>query len=119
MPYVVAGNYHLISPGGIDCKMATRNPRWWQGRLCGCVSVGICFAEILIVVGAGVLIHTPGTHNTHIISKVTSATFLVGTLGSFAFAIAGLIVDSRRFTAFVALVVSAATFIIGGLLLMT
>jgi len=66
-----------------------------------------------------VLIHTPGTHNTHIISKVTSATFLVGTLGSFAFAIAGLIVDSRRFTAFVALVVSAATFIIGGLLLMT
>jgi hypothetical protein len=99
--------------------MTTRIPRWWQGRYCGCLSLGICFAEILIVVGAGVLIHMPGTHNVHIISKITSSAALLGMLGSFVFSIAGLVVDSRRLTAFVALIVSVVTLAVCGLLLMT
>lgn len=93
-------------------------PRWWSERKCGCLSLGFSLGEILIIVSAGVLVHTPGEHNMRILSKVSSIAALIGLLGSFGFAIAGLVMDSRRFTAFVAMIVSVVTFIICGLLLL-
>jgi hypothetical protein len=92
--------------------------RWWSERKWGSVSIGVCLAEILIVVGAGVLIHTPGRHNEHIISQVTDWAVLLGTPGSFGCAITGLMRDVRRLTAFAAILLSVLTFFISGLLLM-
>ncbi|MGA3350197.1 MAG: hypothetical protein ABSC33_14320 [Candidatus Sulfotelmatobacter sp.] len=46
---------------------------------------------------------------------MASTTWLVGGLGSLGFAVAGLVADSRRMTALIALIVTMATFVVCGL----
>ena len=43
--------------------MTIRISRWWSERKCGCLSLVICLAEVVIVVDAGVLVHTPSARS--------------------------------------------------------
>ena len=91
---------------------------WWSRRRFGCISLAMSFAEVAIILGVGVLIHKPGMHDMRVISKVTSITFLAGMFGSLGFAVAGLVADSHRLTAFIATIMVAVTFFTCGLLLL-
>jgi hypothetical protein len=71
--------------------------------------------EIAVIWGSFALVQTPGRHNLHFFSNLTSITFMAGTLASFVFVIAGLVADSHRMTVFVATVVALMTFFICGL----
>jgi hypothetical protein len=87
---------------------------WWSKRRFGCISLALSSAEIIIIWGAIGLFQMPGEHNALIFSKVTSITLLAGMLGSFGFAVAGLVSDSHRPTAFVAIVMAGVAFFICG-----
>jgi len=90
--------------------------KWWSERRFGLVSLAVSLLEVFIIYGAVALIlimklqHTPPR-----ILQLATGTWLLGTLGSFEFGIAGLIADARRLAAFVALVIALATFFVCGL----
>jgi hypothetical protein len=61
------------------------------------------------------LVQQPDRHTMRLLVSVNSATWLIGGLGSLGFAVAGLVADSHRLTAFVAVFVTVAAFLICGL----
>ena len=85
---------------------------WWSKRKLGCVSLALSLAEMLIMWGDITLAHKYGVHP---ILNVNSATWLLGGLGSFGFAVAGLVADSHRLTAFFAVIAAIMAFFICGL----
>ncbi|MGO9862748.1 MAG: hypothetical protein ACLPLR_03970 [Terriglobales bacterium] len=95
--------------------MTTRVARWWSERGFSCISLAVSFVELAVIWGSFALVQTPGRHNLHFFLKLSSIAFMAGTLGSFAFAIAGLVADSHRMTVFVATVAALMTFFICGL----
>jgi hypothetical protein len=96
--------------------MAAQTATWWSKRKFGCISLALSLAEMLIIYGAAVLVHTSTQpHASPLILRVASITWLVGGLGSLGFAVAGLSADSHRMTAFIALIVTIATFMVCGL----
>lgn len=89
---------------------------WWSKRGFGCASLGVSLVETLITYGAAVLVQiSKQPEASSLILSIVSTAFLIGGLGSFGFAIAGLFADSQRLTAFIALFVAVITFVVCGL----
>jgi hypothetical protein len=100
----------------LSADVTVQTATWWSRRRFGCISLALSLAETLIVYGAAVLVQTSRQpHASPLILKMASTTCLVGGLGSLGFAVAGLVADSRRMTALIALIVTMATFVVCGL----
>ncbi len=96
--------------------MTVKTANWWSKSKFGCISLAISLAETFIVYGGVVLVLTSKQpHAPPLIVSVASTAWLLGGLGSFGFAVAGFVADSHRMTAFVALIVTIATFLVCGL----
>jgi hypothetical protein len=108
---------HLIAAGEPLSVAGTLQPEtWWSKCKFGCISLAISLTETFIVYGGVFLVQTSKQpHAPPLIVNVAGAAFLLGSIGSLGFAITGLVADSRRATAFVALVVTMATFLGCGL----
>lgn len=93
-----------------------RNASWWSERRLGLVSVAISLVEVCVVYGAVTSIVLRNLHRTPPqLAHLASSAWLLGTFSAFAFAIAGLVADSQRLTALVAVVLAIVTFLICGL----
>jgi hypothetical protein len=100
----------------MSMTMTVQTATWWSKRKFGSISLALSLAETLIVYGAAVLVQTSRQpHASPLLLKVAITTWLLGGLGSFGFAVAGLVADSRRMTAFVAMIVTIAVFFVCGL----
>ena len=100
----------------MSMTMEAQTATWWSKRKFGCISLALSLAETLIIYGAAVLVQTSKQpHASPLILRMASTTWLVGGLGSLAFAVAGLVADSHRTTAFIALIVTIVTFLVCGL----
>ena len=90
--------------------------RWWGKRKLSCISLGFSFLEILIIGAAVVFALT--YHRTEMqmagVRKLAAIAWLVGGLGSFIFAIAGLVAGPYRGTAVAALIVAMSAWMICG-----
>jgi hypothetical protein len=95
--------------------MTVELAKWWFKRKFGCISLALSFAQIVIIWSPLALFQISGRHPTFLIVNLSSTTWLIGGLGSFGFAVAGLTADSQRMTALVALVGAIVTFVICGL----
>jgi hypothetical protein len=96
--------------------MPDQTAKWWSGRKLGCTSLAVSLAEILVIYGAAVLVQTSKQpHASPLILRMVSTTWLVGGLGSFGFATAGLVADSDRRAAFFALFAAIVAFLVCGL----
>jgi hypothetical protein len=71
-------------------------------------------AEMVIIWGVAALVLRSGQHMP-LVRKVNDITWFVGGLGSFGFAVAGLVADAQRLTAFVAALVAILAFFICGI----
>jgi hypothetical protein len=88
---------------------------WWKCKF-GCISLAISLTETFIVYGSVFLVQTAKQPNApSLIVSVASTAWLLGALGSLGFAIPGLVADSRRGAALVALVATIAAFVGCGL----
>jgi hypothetical protein len=100
----------------MSMTMEAQTATWWSKRKFGCISLALSLAETLIIYGAAVLVQTSRQpHASPSILRMASTTWLVGGLGSLGFAVAGLVVDSHRTTALIALIVTIVTFLVCGL----
>ena len=59
-------------------------------------------------------VQSSSNHETARIQSVAPDAWLLGGIGSLAFAVAGLVADTNRFTAFLAIVLTVLTFVICG-----
>ncbi len=100
----------------MSMTMEAQKTTWWSKRKFGCISLALSLAETLIIYGAVVLVQTSRQpHASPLILRMASTTWLVGGLGSLGFAVAGLVADSHRMAAFIALIVTIVTFLVCGL----
>jgi|SRR5271156_1078972 len=95
--------------------MTTETARWWSKRGFGCMSLAFSLTEIVVMWGDLALVQTQDKHSLHLLPSVNSTAWLIGGLGSLGFAVAGLVADSNRLTAFVAVIVTIAAFFVCGL----
>jgi hypothetical protein len=95
--------------------MTVQTANWWSKRKFGCISLAISLAETFIVYGGVLLVQTSKhPHAPPLIVSVASTAWLLGGLGSLGFAVAGLVADSHRMMAFIAVIVTVATFLVCG-----
>lgn len=91
----------------------------WSKRGFGCVSMGVSAIEIFVMWGTAALVQiSKEPHASSLQLNIVGITYLVGGLGSFGFAIAGLFADSHRATAFIGLLAAVITFLVCGLLML-
>jgi hypothetical protein len=72
-------------------------------------------AEILVIYGAVVIVQMSQQTRMSPLRKLVDIAYLVGGLGSFGFAVAGLVADSHRRAAFFALIATIGAFLVCGL----
>jgi hypothetical protein len=96
--------------------ISTEAGSWWSRCKLGLVSLALSLTEIAVVYGTVVWIvmskqqHTPAAART-----IVDFAFLLGSLSSLGFAVAGLVADSKRLPALIATVVMILTFLVCGL----
>ena len=95
--------------------MRDKTVKWWSGRRLGCTSLAVSLAEILVIYGVVVIVQTSQQPHMPLVRKVVDITYLGGGLGSFGFAVAGVVADSHRRTAVVALIAAIVAFLVCGL----
>ena len=98
--------------------MTVETATWWSKRRFACISLAVSLAEILIVGGTLVLIQTSKQPPTPLMARLVDTAWLVGGLGSFALAIAALVADPDRRTAFFTLIVAIVVGLVCGFPLM-
>jgi hypothetical protein len=101
-------------------QMAIKTAKWWSKRGFACTSLALSLAEIVIMWGAAAIVQTSEQQqHMRLIRNVVDDTWILGGLSSLGFAVAGLVADSHRMTAFVAVIVAIVAFSICGLLLIS
>jgi hypothetical protein len=107
----------LFNPQPIEelVSMKVQTAKWWSGRKLGLTSLVVSIAEILVIYGAVVIVQTSHQPNVPLLRKAVDTVYLVGGLGSLGFAVAGIVADSHRRTAFFALIAAVMTFLVCGL----
>lgn len=95
--------------------MTDEAAKWWSGRKLGCTSLAVSLAEILVIYGAVVIGQTSQKPLMPLVRKVVDITYLIGGLGSFGFAVAGLVADSHRRSAAFALIAAIVASLVCGL----
>jgi hypothetical protein len=76
----------------------------------GCVSLALSLAEILVIWGGVAIGRLWHQHNWQCLGNAFLHAFLVAGIGSVVFAVLGLVKDTRRTLALVALVLAVANF---------
>ena len=99
-------------------SMTVQTATWWSKRRFACISLAVSLAEILVIGGTLVFLQTSKQPPTHRMVKLTDFTWLIGGLGSFGFAVAALVADSDRRTAFFTMIVAIVAAAICGFPLM-
>lgn len=95
--------------------MTEETANFWSRSKFGCISLVLSLAEIGIIWSPLALVWTSGKHLTPLVVTVSSTTWLLGGLVSFGFAVAGLVTDSNRVAALIAVIVAVVTFLVCGL----
>lgn len=98
--------------------MTVETATWWSKRRFACISLAVSLAEILIIGGTLVLIQTSKQPPTPLMVRLADTTWLIGGLGSFGFAVAGLVADPDRRTAVFTMIVAIVAAAICGFPLM-
>ncbi len=98
--------------------MTVETGTWWSNRKLAYISLAMSLAEILIMGGVLVSVQMSKQPPTPRLVRLTDTTWLMGGLGSFGFAVAGLVADSDRRTAFFALIAAIVVSLICGIPLM-
>jgi hypothetical protein len=91
-----------------------KTAEWWAARRFGCISLAVSLAEIVAIGAAILVIESPSHHNITRIQSVAADAWLLGGIGSLGFAVAGLVADAKRFTAFLAIILTVLTFVVCG-----
>jgi hypothetical protein len=71
-------------------------------------------AEIAAIGAAILFVQSSSHHDIAKVQSVASDAWLLGGIGSLGFAVAGLVADAKRFTAFLAIILSVLTFLFCG-----
>jgi hypothetical protein len=87
---------------------------WWAPRKFGCISLALSLAEIAAIGTAIFFVQSSSDHDTARIQSVAADAWLLGGIGSLSFAVAGLVADANRFTAFLAIILTVLTFVVCG-----
>jgi hypothetical protein len=107
---------HSRQEDRISMTLQAPTATWLSKRRFGCISLALSLAETLIVYGAVMLVQTSNQPQpSPLILRMAGNAWLVGGLGSLGFAVAGLVADSDRKMAFVAMLATIVTFLVCGL----
>ncbi|HYV72825.1 MAG TPA: hypothetical protein VFB24_01075 [Candidatus Binatia bacterium] len=87
---------------------------WWAARRFGCISLALSLAEIAAIGVAILVVQSSSHHDIRKIQSVASDAWLLGGIGSLGFAVAGLVADAERFTAFLGIILTVLTFVVCG-----
>src|ERR1700722_3814479 len=87
---------------------------WWKPRRFGCISLAMSLAEIASVVAAVAVVQSSNRHDIVRIHSLASGAWLLGGIGSLGFAVAGLVADANRLTAFLASIFTVLAFVTCG-----
>jgi hypothetical protein len=98
--------------------MTVETATWWSRHRFACISLAVSLAEILIMGGTLVLIQRSKLPPTPQMVRLVDTVWLVGGLGSFGFAVAALVADPDRRTAFFTLIVAIVVGLVCGFPLM-
>jgi hypothetical protein len=91
---------------------------WWSKHKLAYISLAISLVEVLVIGGVLVSIQMSKQPPTPHLVGLTDTTWLMSGLGSFGFAVVGLVADSDRRMAFFALIVATVVSLICGFPLM-
>jgi hypothetical protein len=87
---------------------------WWNPRRFGCISLALSLAEIAAVCTAVAVVQSSNRHDIARIQKLAADAWLLGGIGSLGFAVAGLVADANRLTAFLASIFTVLVFVACG-----
>jgi hypothetical protein len=87
---------------------------WLKPRRFGCISLAMSFAEVAAVVTAVVVVQSSNRHDIVRIQSLAADAWLLGGIGSLGFAVAGLVADANRLTAFLASIFTVLAFVACG-----
>ncbi len=83
---------------------------WWKPRRFGCISLALSLAEIAAIGAAVAIVQSLNHHNIARIQNLTADVWLLGGIGALGFAVAGLVADAKRLTAFLATIFTVLIF---------
>ena len=86
----------------------------WAARRFGSISLALSLAEIAAIGAAILVVQSSSHHDITRIQSVASGAWLLGGIGSLGFAVAGLVADAERFTAFLGIILTVLTFVVCG-----
>jgi len=87
---------------------------WWKPRRFGSISLLLSLAEIVAVGTAVVVVQSSTHHDIARLQSLAVDAWLLGEIGSLGFAVAGLVADANRLTAFLAAIFTVLTFVVCG-----
>jgi hypothetical protein len=87
---------------------------WWTTRRFGCISIALSLAEIAAIGTAIVVVQLSSHRDIPRIQSLAADAWLLGGIGSLGSAVAGLVADLNRFTAFLAIILTVLTFVACG-----
>jgi hypothetical protein len=88
--------------------MRDETGRWWSKHKFAGASLSISLAELVIIEGMGAFVQISKQPPAHLMLRLAACTVLVGGFGSLGFAIAGLVAESDRTAAILAMLVAVA-----------
>jgi hypothetical protein len=91
-----------------------KTAEWWAARGFGCISLAMSLAEMAAIGAAILVVQSSSHHDITRIQSVASDAWLLGGIGSLGFAVAGLVADAKRLTAFLAIILTVLTFVVCG-----
>lgn len=91
-----------------------KTAEWWAPRRFGCISLALSLAEVAAIGAAILFVQSSSHHDITKIQSVASGAWLLCGIGSLGFAVAGLVADAKRFTAFLAIILTVLTFVVCG-----
>ena len=87
-----------------------KTDNWWSRHRFGCVSLTISLVELAIFGSLVMLARlSPGSLHPTLVARLGAVSWVLGFLGSFGFAVAGVITDTRKLTALISVIISLGT----------
>lgn len=83
---------------------------WWKARRFGCISLALSLAEIAAISAAVAIVQSSNRHDIARIRNLAADVWLLGGIGALVFAVAGLVLDTKRLTAFLAAISTVLIF---------
>jgi len=94
--------------------VAGKTANWWAPRRFGYISLALSVAEIAAIGTAILVVRSSSQPEIARIQSAAAGAWLLGGISSLGFAVAGLVADSNRLTAFIAIIFTVLTFVACG-----